>query len=301
MTFVDQLQSLLLKANRFLDYRDFGIQLAQLKIIRRQFRTHQQPHIPQVRGGGLERRIGRLNASPHAPEQVDFIIQGEWDVEYVLRNCEGRDNRAIGGSVRRQPGPLSGEASVQFWIKTGSRHSGRSTRFGEAGHGGFERLILGHRALFILIEFAVVENFPPGIFRKRIERTGLMPWHGRLPILRHRDVRLLVVRSGERDGTRRREHDHDRAQALHAPPSLCTRTVCPSSIESLGFRTIESLPFNPPRISTSVPLSRPMMTGARCTLPSSLTTAARGPSARNSSVFTGTEIRGVVTFKSKCT
>ena len=99
MSFVDQLQSLLLKANRFLDHRDFGIQLAQLKIVGRQFRTYQQPHILKVGGRGLERRIRRLHTPPHAPEQVDFVIQGKGNVVHILCNCDRRDGRAIRGAV----------------------------------------------------------------------------------------------------------------------------------------------------------------------------------------------------------
>ena len=38
--------------------------------------------------------------------------------------------------------------------------------------GGLERLVVGHRPLFILIEFAVAEELPPGVFGKRIERSS---------------------------------------------------------------------------------------------------------------------------------
>ena len=45
MPLLDQIQSPLLKANRLLHYGNFGIQLAQLEVVRRKLRSHEQTDI----------------------------------------------------------------------------------------------------------------------------------------------------------------------------------------------------------------------------------------------------------------
>ena len=83
-------------------------------------------------------------------------------------------------------------ARIQLRIQTRSSHPRKSSGLRQPRCRRFQRLVVGYRPLFILIEFAVVEELPPRIFGKRVERSRRLPWNWRLPVLRSFDVRLLI-------------------------------------------------------------------------------------------------------------
>src|SRR5579864_1308928 len=94
---VDDLQSLLFEINGFGDHRHFSVEFAQLKKIAGQLRTHGQADVLQIRGRRLIRSIRGLNAPAHASEQINLIIQIEWNLVIALSNgsklCRGADQQ----------------------------------------------------------------------------------------------------------------------------------------------------------------------------------------------------------------
>src|SRR5208282_4881106 len=169
-----------------------------------------------------------------------------------------------------------------------------------------------------------MKNLPPGAFGNCVLRHRRLPWSLALPAVRnHRRGPLIswpnrATHSGNGQQPDRQQPDfhvalrepselslYDQQPFLHecASPALdlATCTCCPSSSESDGLITTRSLTSTPPRTSSVVPKSRPMLIRWRCTFPSLSTTATCAPSARKSMALTGIVILGTAVPVAKCT
>ena len=77
VTALDQLQALLLNVDRFLDDLLFGVELAQTEVVGGKFGGEDQIHVVQIGCGGLQRRVGGLQAALDLAEEIRLVVQQE--------------------------------------------------------------------------------------------------------------------------------------------------------------------------------------------------------------------------------
>src|SRR5882762_1591047 len=176
----------------------------------------------------------------------------------------------------------------------------------ELGLCRLEGLIGDVDLLFQCIQLLILKYLPPLPFRDLVAGLSRFPVRWQLFVFgRSRDGRPRVAWSNRTareqnqcPAEQRSRHGPTRAlrskrvsRPHFAPPGevaplAARRTLCPDTIESGGFTTSDSSPFRPVSTSTSLPKSRPSVSGISEIFPS-FTDATRKPSERNNRVLTG--------------
>ena len=86
MAMVHQGHALLLNLDRLLHHLSFGIEFAQAEVVGSEFCGQDQLNILQIGRRALQVGVGGLQILPIPPEEIHFVVQGEWNLIQALRD-----------------------------------------------------------------------------------------------------------------------------------------------------------------------------------------------------------------------
>ena len=136
-------------------------------------------------------RVGGFQIFPQPPEEIDFVVQREWNLIQALRErrrwtCDFRTIPGIPVTRRIRICAHRGEQARRSYSR-------QRTSLIQAIPCGSERLVRSQQLLLVVIEFFLVENFPPRSLGNRIFGRDLAPWTFRFPGWGRWDRRALIL------------------------------------------------------------------------------------------------------------
>ncbi len=286
MARADEFKRLLLQLDAAQDHVNFRIALAQAEVVAGQFRQQHQARVLEIGSGLLGRSLCRMGAAAHPAEQVGLVVDGQAQLEVILRHRLGR--RAIRGQRPVGRALVACRARLQADCRQQRRRHHRHLRarlFQAAGRLQ-QILVMRQRLLRQRVQLRILVQLPPSALQGRVVRRGGAELRVALPRGgQFGQLRLLVGRFGGA-GRQQRSSDgraEDRARicvrvcarvcatshqahgAFPAAPAApvtavlaafgASVTTSLSANESGGFSTILSLTVKPLRISSVLPRS----------------------------------------------
>src|SRR5260370_3636297 len=217
----------------------------------------------------MVRLLRRYNAAPPTRKQVDFVPAGERQdvIFWGVRRCNRKV--AVGWPVSRKSLTLGIRSRSECGKLRGDLERGGSTRLLQPGGRNLDGLICVERLFFQSVQFVIVKGAPPLAFDNPIFGGTFAPGFVNVPLCGHRCRGALVFwpngATTNEDTNAKPDQGTELPVAIHycflAPgagfgcaagwlgprfvATSLTRTSCPSSSESAGFSTIQSLTSSP--------------------------------------------------------
>src|SRR5216684_8250869 len=266
---VHQLQTFLQRLDGAVQNCELAIELAKSEIIASKLRGDYQANVFEISRACLVRRLRRFNAAPPPPKQIDFVPDRERQDDIVLRDRRCNRKVAVGWPVSRKPLTLCVGSGRKCRKLRGDLERGGSTRLLQPRGRNLDGLICVKRLFFQSVQFVIVKGTPPLAFGNPIFGGTFAPGFGNVPLCGHRCRGALVFwpngATTNEDTNAKPDQGTELPVAIHycflAPgagfgcaagwlgprfvATSLTRTSCPSSRESAGFSTIQSLTSSP--------------------------------------------------------
>src|SRR6267143_5139115 len=274
---IHQLQAFLQRLHGSLQDSQLGIELSQGEIIACKFRRDHQPHIFEIGRACLVGRLRCLNAAAPPAKQIYFVADCERQNNVGLRYGRPHWEVAIGGPVSGKPLALGTGGGRKKRELRGDLDCRGSARLLQPCGRDFDGLICVERLFFHGAQIVVVENAPPFTLGKIIFRGTRAPGLRDVPFCGHGRRGTLVLWPHSATANERTNSKPGQGGKLPEAFHYCfltpgagfgcaagwlgawfsaislTWTSWPSSRESAGFSTIQSLTSRPCRTSRVVP------------------------------------------------